>query len=361
MLFRAAIAIGCVFLTVLNTLPRISAQNIPPCGWERETTVDVPWAGDGSLWCVERVVQDINFGAIGFYHITTDDGSLYTTLPELNAVAHIIDTDGDLLPDTPKIILETLTRPVGIDYYDGALYIAGNANLYRYDIENGALVVLADDIPWGWTGYPTAGVLVHDGRIYVTVGGDEACTAGRGAVYSYALDGTDRERVAEGIMAPADVAWMHGALWVADTDADRLLQLVPDTDYGACSGAAPDVPEYIFAAGSAPVSLAAYTVDVFPQMQDTMLVALQGDIGNIIVEGYDVVSVSFDAAGNPTAHANVVPVVPEYPAISEQKLHIQASGFYPNPVYGVGVGANGWVYVTVGSGRVYGLRPLAFE
>ncbi|MEM6280972.1 MAG: hypothetical protein AAF787_02160, partial [Chloroflexota bacterium] len=322
MSFRAAIAIGCLFITFLNTSPTVSAQGIPPCGWERETTVDVPWAGDGNLWCVERVVEDISFGAVGFYHLTAaDDGSLYATLPALNSVAHITDTDGDLLPDTPTIVLSDLTRPVGIDWQDGTLYIAGNEHLYRYNVADNELTTLADNIPWGWTGYPTAGVTVHDDRIYVAAGGDAACTPGRGAVYSYALDGSDRETVATGLMAPADVAHMHGALWVADAATERVLELLPGADYGACSGAdSPDVAAYTFAAGSRPVALAAYGAGTFPQMENRLLVALHGDISNVIVEGYDVVALAFDG-GAPANHSNVLPVVPQYPAITEQKLH----------------------------------------
>jgi glucose/arabinose dehydrogenase len=357
---RAAVAIGCLFLVFVNASASLHAQDLPPCGYKRPTSLGVPWAGD-NLWCPERVLENPAAGAVGYTALATaPDGSLYAVLPLRGEMVHITDTDGDALPDSAAVLLDGLPRPTGIAYHDDALYIAGNAHITRYDIGTGDSTLLVDDLPFGWTGYPTGNVTVHDGRLYVGAGGDIACTPGRGAVYSFALDGTDRRTIAQGITAPADIAYFAGALWVVDTATDRLLQLVPGTDYGACSGdAPPSVPALTFAEGSAPFALTPYTADTFPHISDTLLVALRGTGGNVIVTGYEVASVTFDERGVPVHEQPVVPLLPaSRSSVSEQRMHIQASGFYPNHVYGVATDANGWVYISVGAGQVIALRPV---
>jgi glucose/arabinose dehydrogenase len=358
MSFRWAVAIGCLFGVLAAHTAH--AQEVGRCGPRRPAYVSEPWAGDSGLWCVEEVLRDGGYGAVGFTDVVAaPDGSLWATLPLLNSLAHLTDTNADRLPDAVTLIRDDLTRPNGITYHDGALYIAGNEHLYRYGITDDALTVLADDLPFGWTGYPTGGVATADDRIYVGAGGDGACTPGRGAIYSYNMGGGDRELVAEGIRSPADLVMRDGVLWAADTVTERVFAVEAGTDYGACSGAAPPAgPAYTFIEGSAPVGLATYPYDTLPPLTDTLIVALQGVPGTVIVQGYEVMALEFDGAGVPTSEREVLPVRPRSLNVSEQKLHIQGSGFYPDHVRGVTVDGNGWVYITVGSGRVYGLRPL---
>lgn len=359
MSFRTAIAMGCVSLVFLKAIVTF-AQNLPPCGGQRPAYVDAPWAAQGDLWCVESVLNDNSLGAIGVTHMAApDDGSLYATVPMLGQVIHIVDTNGDALPDSQTVILEGLTRPIGIDYHDQALYIAGNANLYRYDLNPETLTVLVDDLPWGWTGYPTSGVTVHEERIYVTIGGDVACTPGRGAIYSFDLNGNDRQIVARGLHSPADVAFYNDRLWVVDTVTDRLLQVTVGVDYGACSGETPSgTIAHSFNAGSHPIALAPYQQGVHQPLESSLLVALRGEAGRIIVEGYEVVSVEINANGTPAGERAVLPVLPTNLNVSEQKMHIQESGFYPHHVYGVAVDGHGWVYISAGAGQIFGLRGL---
>lgn len=353
---RVAIATGCLLLAV----GVVSAQTLPPCGWERPAFTDEPWAGEGNLWCVERVLDDGNLGAIGVAHIApAPDGSVYATVPMHGQVLHMTDTNGDTLPDTSRVLLADLTRPVGIVYHEGGLFIAGNQHLYRYDIAAEVLGVLANDLPWGWTGYPTGGVTIHDEHIYVAVGGDDACTPGRGTIHRFALDGSGREVFATGLRSPADIAYYGGALWAVDTATDRLVQVQAGADYSACSGTTPpDVPTYTFAPGSEPVALAPYTHTLHTPLTDTLLVALRGTEGTVIVEGYEVVAVTFDDTGTPDGERPVLPVLPGNLNLSEQKMHIQESGFYPHHVYGVMADANGWIYIAAGAGQVYALRGL---
>ena len=70
---------------------------------------------------------------------------------------------------------------------------------------------LVDDLPSGG-GFWTGGIAVGgDGRIYVATGAPcDFCVPddpARGAVLSFALDGSDRQIVATGLRQPADLAF----------------------------------------------------------------------------------------------------------------------------------------------------------
>lgn len=335
--------------------------DLPPCGPQRPAFLLEPWAG--GQWCVERVVTTTDSGAVGYAHLAAaPDGTLYATLPERGQVAHITNTDDDRLLDTASPVIDGLTRPLGIDYHDGALYIAGNAYLYRYDLAAEALTVLADDIPWGWTGHPTAGLLVHNDYIYVTSGGDPDCSPGRGALYRYNLDGTGREAVMTGVRAPSDVAAHAGHLWLTDTATDRVLQVQPGADLGACQSAPPaDVPAHVFPPGSAPFALLGYTSSAHARLTGTLITTLRGTPGRVMVSGYAVQALPFAHDEPRTPPLDVLPILPPYlieRGISRQRMHIQGSGFYPDLVYGLAVDSNGWIYVSHAGSSIIAVRPL---
>ncbi len=337
------------------------SPELPPCGPQRPAFLLEPWAG--GQWCVERVVSTASSGAVGYAHLTAaPDGTLYATLPERGQVAHITNTNNDDLLDAATPLIDGLTRPLGIDYHDGALYIAGNATLYRYDLQAEALTVLADDIPWGWTGYPTAGLLVHEDAIYVASGGDADCSPGRGAVYRYDLDGTNREAVVTGVRAPSDIAAHAGHLWLTDAATDRVLQVQPGTDLGACSDATPtDIPAHTFAPGSAPFALLSYTANTHAPLTGTLLTTLRGTPGQVIVTGYAVQALPFDGDQLRPQSLDVLPILPPSlieQGITRQRMHIQGSGFYPDLVYGLAVDANGWIYISHAGSGIMVLRPF---
>lgn len=358
MRFFAGVAIGLSLL--LGGAAR--AQTLPPCGDQRPTAINTIWAGAGDLWCVERVIDDPTIGAIGFTQITAvPSGELYALLPTQRQVARISDSDGDALPDDVTIILTDIPRPTGITYANDTLYIAGNNFIYRYSLTADRLRLLADDLPYGLTGYPSGGLAVHDGWLYVGAGGDVACTPGRGAIYRYNLRDGSRELVASGLRSPADLAVIDDQLWVVDTATDRLLAVESGADYGAC-GATPPRSEvergYHFPVGSAPLALAVYASDQFPLLTDRLLVGLRGNVGEVIIAGYQVVALAMDADHPPTDPEPVIPRNAPHLGIPDQRMHIQGWGFYPRHVYGVAVDERGWVYVSAGSGQIVALRPL---
>jgi glucose/arabinose dehydrogenase len=348
---------GVCLLMLLVLTPMGAANELPPCGDQRPTTIVLPWSGAGDLWCLEGVVDQPEVGPIGYTQIVTGpDDTLYAVLPQQGQLVRIEDTDSDALPDTPVMVAENLERPTGLTYHDDALYIAGMTTLYRYDIETDALAIIAEDFPGGWTGYPSGGLQVQNDWLYVGAGGDADCSPGRGAVWRFSLDGSDGEIFAEGIAAPSDITLHNDVLYVVDSARDRLWELVEETDYGACSDAQPDfAPAVTFEAGAAPVALAAYPYDTFPIVTNRLLVALSGTGGEVIVPGYEVLAV--DVVGVAPDEA-VLPRNPPHLGLSDQRMHIQGSGFWPDHVYGVAVDERGWIYVSSGNGKIVALRPL---
>ena len=360
---RPFIAICYLVFTVMIVaqMPASHAlQEFPPCGAARPTTIDTPWSGAGDLWCLEGVLDDNSLGVIATTQIAAaPDGSLYATMPYHSALAHITDTDNDRLPDTLTVVATDLTRPTGIVIHDGLVYVSGNQHIYRYSPETEMLTVLIDDLPYGYTGYPTGGMTVQDDRLYVGAGGNVECDTGRGAIYSFDLDGSDRQTVATGLHSPMDLAVFAGEIWIADTENDRIVQLIPGADYGFCSDASPpDAQAYTFPAESAPIALYPNHSDLYPHVANRLFVALRGNVGNPIIQGYEVVAVGFDADAVPTDEVPVLPTNSPHLNISDQRMQIQGTGFYPHHVYGVTVDTNGWIYVSAGNGRVVALRPL---
>lgn len=360
--------------------------SLPKCQ-DRPTWVDPPWV-NGRDWCLEWVINDPDAGDLGYSALAVgDDGTLYATRPLLGQVLALTDENGDGLPDTPQVIAEGLTLPNGLAYYDGALYISGGANIHR--LRDGQLETLVDDVPSGagfWTGGLTIGT---DERIYVAVGA--ACDyciqedVTRGAIWSYALDGSDGRQEASGLRQPGDVAFRDGVLWTMDTARDR--QTLPDmdelnrvergADYGwpYCIGVenAPDTinqdtdcgqiipPVLTFPTHSSPIGLALYDHDTFPRIQGNLIVIMRGNHGQAALQGYAVAAVSFDQAGNPEGYRIIIPEATEFEATpyTLEELQYQYSGFWPRRPLDVAVSPEGWIYISASSGRIYALRPLA--
>ena len=207
------------------------AQTPPlaPCGY-RPTTLANPWV-DFERYCAETVVDAPQTGRFGFSALTFGpDGRLYATRPLTGELVALSDGNGDGLPESPQVVADGMTLPNGLTSYDGALYISGGAHVYRW--QDGALVTLVDDLPSG-AGFWTGGIAVGpDERLYAATGAPcDLCAPDdpeRGAILSFALDGSDRQLVATGLRAPADLAFAGETLWTVDTASDRLT--TPDMD-----------------------------------------------------------------------------------------------------------------------------------
>ncbi len=286
---RYFLLIGVISLVVIISMGIVRGQDALPVCQDRPTWIDPPWI-KGSEWCLEQVINDPDAGELGFTALAAaPDGTLYATRPMSGEVLALTDKDGDGLPESPQVVAEGLTLPNGLAYYDGALYISGGANIYR--LEGDKLDVLVDDVPWGagfWTGGLTIG---PDEHIYVAIGATcdlcEQDDSTRGAIWRYALDGSDGQKVADGLRQPGDVAFRDGVLWTMDSapqhvtgpNMDELNRVEPGGNYGwpYCVGAdnQPNLtgevdcakatsPAMSFPTHSNPIGMAVYDSDTFP-------------------------------------------------------------------------------------------------
>lgn len=382
--WRRVLKLWLLFMAV--TVSGARAQGLPPCE-QRATFVDPPWI-DGRYWCLEQVIHDESAGELGFAALAAaPDGTLYAARPLYGQVLALTDSDGDGLPESPRVIVEGLTLPNGLACHDGALYIAGGAYVHRW--RDGQLATLTDALPAGagfWTGGITVG---PDERLYVAIGAAcdycEQSDSARGTIISMTLDGADLQVVASGLRNPADVAFRDGVLWTLDTARDGLRGM-PDLDelnrvssgaffgWPYCIGATnqPDTltssyncaqavaPALTFPTHSTPLGLASYESETFPHIQGALLVALAGSSHQARLEGYALAVVRFDENNAPAETQIIIPeksINYAAEALDLQSTHYQGSGLWPRRPLDVTVSVQGWVYLSVGGGRILALRP----
>lgn len=380
------------FLTLLILLvgnqQNLQAQtNLPPCA-ERPTLIDPPWV-NATYYCAELVIHDESGGEMGFTSLAAaPDGTLYATRPLSGDVLAIEDTNADGLPDTSHTVAQGLTLPNGLVFYDGALYISGGSNIYKFS--DGQLETLVSDLPTGaglWTGGITVG---EDKRLYVGIGAEcDSCEPkqkDRGSILSFTLDGSDRQIVATGLRQPNDLAFRDSVLWTVDTARDDLDYKTNDDELnrvtvGAsfgwpycigkenaadsiytnadCSKVTP--PALTFPTHSSPLGIVAYSGDAFPHLKGQLLVTLGGVTGQSYLNGYTLVTIGFDADNKPLEPHIILPEIPsggdQWSTTNLQKMHFQASGFWQHHPYDVTVSREGWIYISLGGGTIWALRP----
>lgn len=381
--FLAGILIffACIFTTAR------AETSLPPCD-QRPHFIDPPWVS-AQYYCAEEVIQDESGGEMGFTALAAaPDGTLYAARPLSGQVIALTDSDGDGLPETPRVVADKLRLPNGLTIHHGTLYISGGAHIYQ--LLDGEIEVLVADLPIG-TGFWTGGIAIGpDQRIYVAIGAAcDFCAADnpeRGAILSFALDGTDRRIEASGLRQPNDIAFRDNELWTNDTAGDGLdsvanldelnrVQVGANFGWPFCVGldrqrdtigedfdcGTTSAPALTFETQSNPLGITAYTGDAFPHLQGSLLVTLGGSSNEAILKGYTLVTIAFDSAGNPLEPHVILPETPEegpqWAGINLQKIHYQASGFWPHRPFDVTISREGWIYLSVGGGRIWALRP----
>lgn len=375
-------------ILLFSSQQNVQAQStLPPCA-ERPHLIDPPWV-NATYYCAELVIHDESGGEMGFTSLAAaSDGTLYAARPLSGEVLALQDSDDDGLPDTPHVVAQGLTLPNGLAYSDGALYISGGAHLYKLVGEQ--LETLVSDLPTG-AGFWTGGIAIgQDKRLYVGIGAEcdycEQTQADRGTILSFALDGSDRQVVAMGLRQPNDLAFQGDTLWTVDTARDGLSYTTNDDELnrvtvGAnfgwpyCIGkentldtisakfdcSTVTAPVLTFPTHSNPLGIVSYSGDAFPHLKGQLLVTLGGATDQSFLNGYTLVTIGFDAEGNPLEPHIILPEIPsggdQWSTTNLQKMHFQASGFWQHHPYDVTVSREGWIYVSLGGGSIWALRP----
>jgi glucose/arabinose dehydrogenase len=167
-------------------------------------------------------------------------GTLYVGTRETGKVYALRDEDGDGRAERVRTIASGLDQPNGVAWRDGALLVAENSRILRFDGLDARLdsppkpVVLHDGLPkeraHGWK-FIAAG---PDGRLYVPVGapGNAVLRPDDPRFASILRESDDRTRLevfAHGVRNTVGFAWhpTSKALWFTDNGRDGLGDDVP--------------------------------------------------------------------------------------------------------------------------------------
>ena len=282
-------------------------------------------------------------------------------------------------------LLEGLSEPHGLAFYEGKLYVAENDKVRRYDWDETKLRATnpktITDLPNGG-GHSTRTLLFHGGKMYVSVGSScNVCVEKdprRAAVMEFNPDGSDQKIFARGLRNAVGMAVnpKTDSVWVTVNGRDWLGDdLPPETvyDLGNDGGDAgwpycygdrvPDPnftkpgddrcktvlePKVQMQAHSAPLGLAFYEGSQFPaEYQNNMFVAFHGSWNRSVPTGYKVVRVKLDDKGQPRGGAQ--DFITGFIASGETK-----KGRWMGRPVGIVFGADGTMYLSDDSGgRIY--------
>ncbi len=328
------------------------------------------------------------------------DGALYLARPATSEIARLVPNADGFLPspipyDKAQVFASNLPEPPnGLTYYDGAWYVSGDTTITRLrDTDGNGTVteqkIIVHDLPGGvggWLGNIHVG---PDKRLYVAKASScDACIESdprRGALLSFALDGSDPQIVARGLRDSYDFDWLaNGTLAIVDNERDSLaaeLNLLPKPDpshvadfgWPRCDNQAKPVndisgatvqncggtlsPVVTFEPGSHPTGVQFYQGDAFPAYKNSLLVELAGSWNQTVTTGYALMLVPFDANGKPGVVEQLIPnPKTSRPYLSDASLY--RLSFYPDHLIGIAVSREGWIYLSMSEGRIIRYRPM---
>ncbi|HUP20179.1 MAG TPA: PQQ-dependent sugar dehydrogenase [Gemmatimonadota bacterium] len=268
-------------------------------------------------------------------------GVIYLGTRRAGNVYAVVDDDGDGDADRTWTIARGLEMPNGVAWRDGALYVAENHRVIRFDGIDDRLddppapVVVRDDFPTershGWR-YIEFG---PDGWLYVPVGAPCNICLSEDPIFASITrmrpDGSDRELYAHGVRNTVGFDWHPetGELWFTDNGRDRMGDDVPPDElnraprpglhfgYPFCHGG--DIPdpefgdrrscdEFVDPARRLGPHVAAlgmlfYTGGMFPdEFANQILIPEHGSWNRSEKIGYRVTLVRLDGAGNAASY-----------------------------------------------------------
>jgi hypothetical protein len=88
------------------------------------------------------------------------------------------------------------------------------------------------------------------------------------------------------------------------------------------------------------------------------LVTLYGSYNEAALKGVALALVRFDDAGNPSGYEIILPEnTDKNRPFTLQEMNYYGSGIWPRRPFDVTVSAEGWIYMSMGGGRILVLRP----
>ena len=321
--------------------------------------VEVPEASRTGNFTQTRTINlPAGFGmkvfATGLQHVRmlalSPSGELYATVRAEGRIVSLPDSDNDGVADSVRTFADGLEGVHGIAFRGDQVYAATETSILRFqdtdkDGTADSREVLVNDMPTGGTGRAGANHstrTIHfgpDGKLYVAMGSScNACVEEdprRAAISLYSADGKLEKVYARGIRNAVGFAFhpITGELWAANNGRDGLGPDLPpeaiykireDANYGwpYCYGERvpdstmdvpagycdkTDVPTFTIAPHSAPLGLAFYTGDQFPQeYKGDMFLTSHGSWDREVRIGYKLMRVRFKDNQPDTAAGNLM-------------------------------------------------------
>lgn len=224
-----AMSATCALILCSNTF----AGDIPAGVWVRP---------DYKLTIAENTIKTPRFLE------NAPDGTLYVSVPKTGSIHACRDKDNDGIYETvtayvqghePKNVLQ------GLDWHEGWLWFAEISAIYKSRDSDGdgkadevIKVIGEDKLPITGGGHRWRALMIHKGRIYTHVGDqtnatDEPIEANeRKKIWSFALDGSDKQLFATGIRNTEKFAVRPGTdeIWGVDHDIDTIGAAIEGKD-----------------------------------------------------------------------------------------------------------------------------------
>lgn len=311
---------GALVLIALWVLPRLA----------RRVGVSIPGGSPGPV----NLQLPSGFAATIFARgldgprfMAYDDQVLFVAEMGAGRIVALPDWDLDGTSDEARVVIEGLARPSSLAFHQGWCYVGETGQIVRLRIDENLNViekqVIVPNLPTGGA-HTTRTVLIGPkGRLYVAVGSScNVCLEEderRAAIYVYGDGDSQGSLFAKGLRNAVGLAvdpWT-GELWATNNGRDWLGDdSPPDTvyivrkghDYGwprchngriidpefgqrdSCDGV--EAPAIEFPAHSAPLGLAFYNGDQFPEeYRGDLFVALHGSWNRSQPTGYKVVHI----------------------------------------------------------------------
>jgi glucose/arabinose dehydrogenase len=258
-----------------------------------------------------------------------DAGHLLVSNPRAGSVIMLVDEDGDGAADNRTDVLEGLTRPHGLAFHDGYLYVAESNQVGRapWDADAGRVAGDYQVVTGGFTDegnhWTKSIAFGPDGFLYVAMGSTcnvcEEEDPRRATIMRFTADGADGRIYASGLRNSVGLAFApDGRLYATDNGRDLLgddfppceLNLivedgfygwpyfngdnVPDPDFGSQGAGLKDIamtPVYHFRAHNAPLG-------IYFSGEREALVALHGSWNRSTPDGYKVVKLRWREDGD---------------------------------------------------------------